>query len=1010
MMAECEQLGLTTDLPLERWLRSGASGEPATSGYITLAGNATAHEDALRCRLSKAGNELLLSTPWYRTSCAAGCSALVDGVAQELHRRSGLWSVVLIREAQLAPPAALDALAMRFFQQARCSHLTASARLNADCRRVLFVLSTSWGATVMSQLDVRDRTRDRLQASALVEAAPWMSSTQLMPRKRLRASFAVVLGEAPDDRFAELMLQQDAQRATRAARAAQGTHVPGALPDRSAGQAGARLADLSVFDRVSGQSEVVREVRERLHGIASGADGGEDAHTFFFYGFPGTGKTLIGELVALAQHGRTTPPHYQRFSMQNYRTDEDMWKIVSPPCGVKGEGAFAALFAARLGCSATASPAKRSACVDAPPVILFDEIEEARSDFMTSALVNAIDRKGFVEFTVKSDTDGCTTEQAPTAGSFIILTSNCFMEDLAEVLAAEKRPGRTEAEVYAATRREMDRRIFEEGIPCDANAPAADRRPNPFASRKMRDRMQGNVYPFLPLSDEQMVQAFETELDGRARSYLNTRGVHVYWTSSFARLIATDQRDPRMAALGLQRAATGLQRAAGATAGKAGEPTSPHSTATGSAPSLRKRIEQLVRLNEMSVEKLYARGSAHCTASGAVLAKLVLHVSNSHADATPYCNATSAEAATAMAKPLPTANGGVCAVAGAPVGCATATPAAATSGGGSARRGAPAPAQAHAARDVDVETATAVEADKSMDDAIQRALTRQARTHAADLEAAKQREAHLSKQVARLSDTLAEVERQLRRWQLVSAALALVAFVACLGTGHLLLAYAALAFKAVAFSTALTAIVSGTALMIVAVACRAGSQLACSAQAAMLEVAQWAWSVVQLSWQLLGWAWKTLGSRWLFAAATATGICLYAGTRRAWRKRLAVEASRARLAALEDQVKRSADALDTERRDHAEALATERRQLTTARAALERAEVELIALRKELKSHMDSVAIEGQTADAQERACSACDMLTGCGEIIGGVSGTIGAMSSTVGDELAGTVAHVEIE
>ena len=138
-----------------------------------------------------------------------------------------------------------------------------------------------------------------------------------------------------------------------------------------------------------------------------------------------------------------------------------------------------------------------------------------------------------------------------------------------------------------------------------------------------------------------------------------------------------------------------------------------------------------------------------------------------------------------------------------------------------------------------------------------------------------------------------------------------MAFVACLGTGHLLLAYAALAFKAVAFSTALTAIVSGTALMIVAVACRAGSQLACSAQAAMLEVAQWAWSVVQLSWQLLGWAWKTLGSRWLFAAATATGICLYAGTRRAWRKRLAVEASRARLAALEDQVKRSADALDT---------------------------------------------------------------------------------------------------
>ena len=53
------------------------------------------------------------------------------------------------------------------------------------------------------------------------------------------------------------------------------------------------MPDLSVFARVSGQQEVVREVRARLEGIASGADGGEDAHTFFFYGFPGAGKTYL---------------------------------------------------------------------------------------------------------------------------------------------------------------------------------------------------------------------------------------------------------------------------------------------------------------------------------------------------------------------------------------------------------------------------------------------------------------------------------------------------------------------------------------------------------------------------------------------------------------------------------------------------------------------------------------------------------------------------------------------
>lgn len=119
----------------------------------------------------------------------------------------------------------------------------------------------------------------------------------------------------------------------------------------------------------------------------------------------GTGKTLLAELVALAQHGIATPPHYQRFSMQNYKTDEDMWKLVSPPCGVKGEGAFAALFASRAHCAGAGArrasaggDAGDEACARAAPVVLFDEIEEARADFMTSALVNAIDHKGFVEF------------------------------------------------------------------------------------------------------------------------------------------------------------------------------------------------------------------------------------------------------------------------------------------------------------------------------------------------------------------------------------------------------------------------------------------------------------------------------------------------------------------------------------------------------------------------------------------------------------------------------------
>ena len=112
----------------------------------------------------------------------------------------------------------------------------------------------------------------------------------------------------------------------------------------------------------------------------TGADGGEDAHTFFFYGFPGTGKTYIAELVSRAIHGDSASEHFARFSMQNYKTDEDMWKLVSPPCGVKGEGAFAALFASRARCGGrrAGAPQLGGGCDASAPVVLFDEIEEAR--------------------------------------------------------------------------------------------------------------------------------------------------------------------------------------------------------------------------------------------------------------------------------------------------------------------------------------------------------------------------------------------------------------------------------------------------------------------------------------------------------------------------------------------------------------------------------------------------------------------------------------------------------
>ena len=451
-MCDANRLVHSTDFPLQRWV----SGEPTTSGHVVLAGNASAHAAALRCwlRLHELQHLTSPTAGWRELSCAVnvgGCPSLVDDVSAVLRERQGLWTLVLIREAQLAPAAAVG------------THATAAhdTRLDVDCRLVLFALSTSWGAEALAQPDKRSGPRHRLLSSAKGEAAPWLSAAQraqprLLPHL-LRSAVAVVLGEEPTERFGARMREQLESRHGRQHQPAQQVRPAQQHVGGDDGSAASAWPDLSVFDRIAGQQSVVSEVVQRLRGIASGADGGQDAHVFFFYGFPGTGKTMLAELVALAQHGRTSPPAFQRFSMQNYKTDEDMWKLVSPPCGVKGEGAFAALFAGRVGCAggggaggdlgaggggagagggggdaswsswalstATDVPTDADPCARPAPVVLFDEIEEARADFMTSALVNAIDHRGFVEFSRKTAEGACVSEHARTAGAFIILTS-----------------------------------------------------------------------------------------------------------------------------------------------------------------------------------------------------------------------------------------------------------------------------------------------------------------------------------------------------------------------------------------------------------------------------------------------------------------------------------------------------------------------------------------------------------------------------------------------------------
>lgn len=632
--------------PLLHWLQQShqSGGEPRTSGHVLLTGNATAHIEALKAEIlarSPGSDALHLLDPaaWYQFNCADGCESLMDNVSHALRERTGLWTVVLVNQAEHASPSQIASLVGRFWRSAQCTHATASWQLAIDCRRTLFALSTAIGSDIlegetpghmscaseysedpegtaseadgMACADSNGRADSvgaapavsglggatvsggvssgsssfSLRKHMLAEGSAWLAAVAAAapasqrPARAMRTAIAVVLGSPGASFFSSLIARQNAQRGRRMADGREG--VDTAEPDTSA------------LARLVGQEAVVNEVRGRLAAIAAGADSGEDAHVFFFYGFPGTGKTYLAELIAQAVHGSTALPHYKKFAMQNYKTDEEMWTFVSPPCGVKGkEGAYEQLFSAPQPQAESKAHSPRRP----GPVLVFDEIEEAHKDFMTSALINAIDHRGYVEYRVKPESDQCMVIQSPTGGSFFVLTSNCFMDDLAEVLARESIPGRSSAEVYFATRAEMDRRIFDERIPCSRSGTIA----SPFAAGKMRDRMRGNVWPFLPLSAEQQMATFELELEQRAVLYAKSNNVSLHWTVEFARLAmrpsdaASDLPTPRAAA----NAATPV--------------------------SVRKQIDMLMRLNPTSVEHLYAAGVARCRPRR--MHTLILHV------------------------------------------------------------------------------------------------------------------------------------------------------------------------------------------------------------------------------------------------------------------------------------------------------------------------------------------------------------------------------------------------
>jgi hypothetical protein len=588
--------------------------------------------------------------------------------------------------------------------------------------------------------------------------------------------------------------------------------------------------DTSAFARLVGQEAVVEEVRGRLDAISAGADSGEDAHVFFFYGFSGTGKTYLAELMAHAVHGSTALPHYKKFAMQNYKTDEDMWTLVSPPCGLKGkEGAFQQLFRPR-----EASAERKGHSPPTPgPVLVFDEIEEARQDFMTSALINAIDHRGFVEYRLKPESDDCTSTQVPTGGAFFVLTSNCFMDDLAEVLGRENVPGRPSSEIYKATRAEMDRRIFEELIPCSRISTKA----SPFAAGKMRDRMRGNVWPFLPLSAKQQMATFELALEQRAVLYEEFNRVSLYWTREFAQLAM------------LPPDATSTMPSSRANA----------TTVTPSI-SVRKRIDMLMRLDATSVERLYAAGVARCRPSR--MHTLVLHVRGGKPAGEALCddssNTTSQRVSPAWPPPAPVAL---------PSSSRHPPPSHALTG---ARPSGSSDDMTRAfAHDADLDVSSAARSAASHSD-----TETQLRLQ---LDAATKRSSELQVELETLHSKLKEYERVILYWKLGCALFAVVSIatfiLALLSTGYVYAAYFTLMAKCAIWSveatTTVVLVVWVTALLL----CQSGSVGACGVVEFLCEVAQYSWDMACMVVIWLYWLTGLLGL-WGVVAVFLFAFCL----------------------------------------------------------------------------------------------------------------------------------------
>ena len=239
-----------------------------------------------------------------------------------------------------------------------------------------------------------------------------------------------------------------------------------------------------------------------------------------------------------------------------------------------------------------------------------------------------------------------------------------------------------------------------------------------------------------------------------------------------------------------------------------------------------------MRLDERSVERLYARGSEECAAKGSAMRRLVLHVRAGEASGTPLCDegggAAAAGAADAPQVPSPFASTGK---ADRP---ASISP--------SFAHGA-APARA-ARREADMDTQSDLAKQRA---AVEIAVRAEAAKHALETEALMQRNMALSAEVSLLQARVTELQAALWRWRLVCFVLAGLLVLTLVGAAYVAAAYTASLIKLAVWAT-IVATAATTALVL---ACMLGYQSACQLQYLLLEGLRWiAWLASSAAWQL----------------------------------------------------------------------------------------------------------------------------------------------------------------